>query len=115
RRAAAARPDLPAASAPDPEYGGSPQVTGVAEYHMARLQTLRALGLKELEPGELKALEEHAGGSLAMRRFVLAGFASADAWYDAIVAATHMEKSGQMSHPAAERVRYPRAYWDLFS
>ncbi|MGA7873734.1 MAG: lytic transglycosylase domain-containing protein, partial [Candidatus Binatus sp.] len=85
-----------------------------AEYHMARLQTIRALGLKELEPGELKALEEYAGGTIEMRRFVLAGFASAGAWYDAIVAATHMEKNGQMSAAVAERVRYPRAYWDLF-
>ncbi len=115
RRVAAARPDLPAASAPDPQYGAAPAVTGVAEYHMARLQTIRAMGLKELEPGELKALEEHAGGTIEMRRFVLAGFASADAWYDAIVAATHMEKNGQMSHAVAERVRYPRAYWDLFA
>ena len=115
RRVAGARPDLPAASARDPEYGAAPAVTGVAEYHMARLQTLRAMGLKELEPGELKALEEHAGGTVEMRRFVLAGFASADAWYDAIVAATHMEKNGQMSHAVAERVRYPRAYWDLFA
>ena len=114
RRVAAARPDLPAASAPDPEYGAAPAVAGVAEYHMARLQTIRALGLKELEPGELKALEEYAGGTIEMRRFVLAGFASADAWYDAIVAATHMEKNGQMSAAVAERVRYPRAYWDLF-
>jgi soluble lytic murein transglycosylase len=115
RRVAAARPDLPAASAPDPQSSGTPAVTGVAEYHMARLQTLRTLGLKELEPGELKALEEHAGGTVEMRHFVLAGFASADAWYDAIVAATHMEKNGQLSHDIAERVRYPRAYWDLFS
>ena len=114
RRVAASRPELPAASAPDPEYGAAPAVSGVAEYHMARLQTLRALGLKELEPGELKALEGLAGGAIAMRRFVLAGFASADAWYDAIVAATHMEKTGQLSHDVAERVRYPRAYWDLF-
>ncbi len=114
RRVAAARPDLPAASAPDPEYGAAPAVAGVAEYHMARLQTIRALGLKELEPGELKALEEYAGGTIEMRRFVLAGFASAGAWYDAIVAATHMEKNGQMSAAVAERVRYPRAYWDLF-
>ncbi len=113
RRVAAGRPDLPAASAPDPEFAGAPAVSGVAEYHMARLQTLRALGLKELEPGELKALEEHADGT-EMRRFILAGFARADAWYEAIVAATHMEKNGQMSHVVAERVRYPRAYWDLF-
>ncbi len=114
RRVAASSPDLPAASAPDVEYGPAPAVAGVAEYHMARLQTLRALGLKDLEPEELKALEEHAGGTVEMRRFVLAGFASADAWYDAIVAATHMEKNGQLSHDVAERVRYPRAYWDLF-
>ncbi len=114
RRVAASKPVLPAASAPDPEYGAAPAVTGVAEYHMARLQTIRAMGLKELEPGELKALEEHAGGTIEIRRFVLAGFASAGAWYDAIVAATHMEKNGQMSHAVAERVRYPRAYWDLF-
>jgi soluble lytic murein transglycosylase len=113
RRVAASSPDLPAASAPDPQ-SSTPAVSGVAEYHMARLQTLRAMGLKDLEPGELKALEEHAGGTIEMRRFVLAGFASADAWYEAIVAATHMEKNGQLSHPVAERVRYPRAYWDLF-
>ena len=114
RRVAAASPDLPAASAPDPRSGAAPAVSGVGEYHMARLQTLRALGLKELEPGELKALQEHAAGTLAMRRFVLAGFASADAWYDAIVAATRMEKNGQIDRDVAERVRYPRAYWDLF-
>jgi len=113
RRVAASSPDLPAASAPDPQ-SSTPGVSGVAEYHMARLQTLRAMGLKDLEPGELKALEEHAGGTIEMRRFVLAGFASADAWYDAIVAATHMEKNRQLSHDVAERVRYPRAYWGLF-
>jgi soluble lytic murein transglycosylase len=114
RRIAAGAPYLPAASAPDPEFRGTPAVRGAAEYHMERLQTLRAMGLKELEPGELKALEERAGESSEMRRFVLAGFARADAWYDAIVAATRMEKDRQMSHAAAERVRYPRAYWDLF-
>jgi len=115
RRVATSSPNLPAASAPDPQPGVTPAASGVAEYHMARLQTLRALGLKELEPDELKALKDYAGGTLEMRRFVLAGFASADAWYDAIVAATHMEKNGQLSHDVAERVRYPRAYWDLFS
>ncbi len=114
QRVAAARPDLPAASAPDPQSGAAPAVTGVAEFHLARLQSLRAMGLKELEPAELKALQSHAGGAIEMRRFVLAGLASADAWYDAIVAATHMEKNGQISHAVAERVRYPRAYWDLF-
>ncbi len=114
RRVASPNPDLPAASAREPAFSGSPAVSGAAEYHMARLQALRAMGLKELEPGELKALEVHGGDTSEMRRFVLAGFASADAWYDAIVAATRMEKIGQLDHAAAERVRYPRAYWDLF-
>jgi soluble lytic murein transglycosylase len=114
RRIAAAKPYLPAASAPEPEYAGTPAVTGVAEFHMARLQALRALGIKELQPDELKALAEESA-TIEMRRFVLAGYASADAWYAAIVAATHMEKNGQLSNDVAERVRYPRAYWDLFS
>jgi soluble lytic murein transglycosylase len=71
------------------------------------------MNLSELEPGELKALAEDGGNSLEMRRFVLAGFAKAGAWYDAIVVATRMEKHGQLGHDVAERVRYPRAYWDL--
>lgn len=114
RRVDSAAPDLPAASAPEPSFAETPHVAGAAEFHMARLQTLRALGLKELEPGELKALADDGGNSNAMRQFVLAGFASAGAWYDAIIAATRMEKSGLVSHAVAERVRYPRAYWDLF-
>lgn len=113
RRVAAGKPDLPAASAPDPEYAGTPVATGAAGFHMARLQALRALGIKELQPDELKALAEESSTS-EMRRFVLAGYASADAWYDAIEAATHMERTGQLSQDVAERVRYPRAYWDLF-
>jgi soluble lytic murein transglycosylase len=113
-RVATSKPDLPAASAPDPRSDVTPAVSGVAEFHMARLQALRALGIRELQPDELKALAEESS-TTEMRRFVLAGYASADAWYDAIVTATHMEKNGQISHDVAERVRYPRAYWDLFS
>ncbi len=114
KRVAAATPRLPASSAPEPEFVGIPRASGPEEFHLARLQTMRALGLKELEPGELNALARHPGNSSEMRRFVLAGFASADAWYDAIVTATRMEKSGLVGHDVAERVRYPRAYWGLF-
>ena len=114
RRVAAAKADLPASSASDPVFNGTPAVSGAAEFHMERLNTLRAMGLKELEPDELKALEVSGADRSEMRRFVLAGFASADAWYDAIAAATRMEKIGQLDHATAERVRYPRAYWDLF-
>jgi soluble lytic murein transglycosylase len=76
---------------------------------------LRDLGLKELETGELKQLENHAAGDSELRNFVLAGFQSAGAYYEAIVAASKMEKLGALSHPAAERIRYPRAYWDLIA
>ncbi|MDO8434136.1 MAG: transglycosylase SLT domain-containing protein [Candidatus Binatus sp.] len=112
-RVSAATPELPAASAPDPAFNGTPSVTGAAQFHLARLQTLRAMDLRELEPDELKALAQEGGNSSEMRRFVLAGFAKAGAWYDAIVVATRMEKHGQLGHDVAERVRYPRAYWDL--
>ncbi len=112
-RVSAAPPDLPAASAPDPVFNAMPVVAGAAQFHMARLQTLRAMNLNELEAGELKALADDGGSSLEMRRFVLAGFAKAGAWYDAIVVATRMEKHGQLAHDMAERVRYPRAYWEL--
>jgi soluble lytic murein transglycosylase len=123
RRVAASSPNLPAASVSDhwwydPQYAIGPEVPRVplaALYHIGRLEKLRALGLKELEPGELRALEDQPGGTAGLRYFALAGFVTADAWYDAIVTATHMEKNGQLSHDVAERVRYPRAYWDLFS
>ena len=73
------------------------------------------LGLKELEPGELKQLENQVEADPELRNFVLAGLQSAGAYYDAIVAASKMEKRGELSHPAAERIRYPRAYWDLIA
>jgi peptidoglycan lytic transglycosylase len=118
RRVEAPKPDLPAASALDPQHdprnAWPPRVPRVALYHIGRLQMLNALGLKELLPAEWKAVERVAGDTIEIRRIVLAGFANADAWYDAIVAATHMEKIGQLDHSTAERVRYPRAYWDLF-
>ncbi|MDB5108195.1 MAG: Lytic transglycosylase, catalytic, partial [Candidatus Binatus sp.] len=109
----AANPILPASYASEPEFNGIPNVGVGSEFHLQRLQTLRALGLKDLEAGELNALAQRSS-SLEVRRFVLAGFANADAWYAAIVVATRMEKSGQVSHAIAERVRYPRAYWDIF-
>ena len=64
---------------------------------------------------ELKQLEKHAAADTEMRNFVLAGLQSAGAYYDAIVAASRMEKLGALSHPAAERIRYPRAYWDMIA
>ncbi len=114
RRIDAGWPELPAASAPEPRFDPNLAApVGPAAFHVDRVLALRELGLKELEAGELKRLENHIGGDAALRSFVLAGFQSAGAWYDAVVAASKMEKRGALSHPMAERIRYPRAYWQL--
>ncbi len=116
RRAGAELPDLPAASAPDPQFDPNLAAPpGSAAFHVDRVLALRELGLKELESGELKQLESQVEADPELRNFVLAGLQSAGSYYDAIVAASRMEKVGELSHPAAERIRYPRAYWDLIA
>jgi len=67
----------------DPRNAWPPRVPRVALYHIGRLQMLNSLGLKELLPAEWKAVERVGGDTIEMRRVVLAGFANADAWYDA--------------------------------
>ncbi len=106
--------DLPAASAADPAYSGTPRVSAAAETHLARWQALNTLGLKDLEPYELEAIESKSGNLPGVRIFVLAGLDKAGAWSEAIQQATVMAKRGQIESDVAERVRYPRAYWDLF-
>ena len=116
RRARVEPPDLPAASAPDPRFDADfAAPAGSVSFHVDRVLALRELGLKDLESGELKQLESHPTSDPDLRNFVLAGLQSAGAYYDAIVAASHMEKVGELSHAAAERVRYPRAYWNLIA
>ncbi|HLI81904.1 MAG TPA: transglycosylase SLT domain-containing protein, partial [Candidatus Binataceae bacterium] len=116
RRVGAELPDLPAASASDPRFDPNfAAPAGSAAFHVDRVLALRELGLKDLESGELKQLENQGASDPELRNFVLAGFQSAGAYYDAIVAASRMEKVGALSHPAAERIRYPRAYWDLIA
>ena len=116
RRIEAALPELPAASAPDPRFDPNLAApAGSVSFHVDRILALRALGLKELEPDEFRQLENRAGADAEMRNFVLAGLQAAGAYYDAIVVASKMEKLGALSHPAAERIRYPRAYWDLIA
>ncbi len=116
RRIAASVPELPAANASDPRFDPTLAMpAGTISFHLDRVLVLRELGLKELEPAELKQLENHSGVHPELRGFVLAGFQSAGAYYDAIVAASKMEKLGELNHAEAERVRYPRAYWDLIA
>ncbi len=115
RRLGGVAVDLPAASAPDPAFSGVPPIAAPAEFHLRRWQALRTLGLKDLEPAELQAIAAKGGNSRSLRMFVLAGLENAGAWYDAITTATKMAAKNEIGHDEAERVRYPRAYWDLFA
>ena len=107
--------DLPAASAPELSVYPTPDsASAPVRFHLSRILALRALGIPELEAGEYRALEEAAAAEHSLRNFILAGLQSANAWYDAIIAATRMSKNGHLNADVAERIRYPRAYWDLF-
>ncbi len=115
-RAPGVRADLPAASAPELSIDPTPQSSSQAvRFHLSRILAMRALGISDLQAGEYRALEGSAAADHAMRGFILAGLQSAGAWYDAIVAATRMSKNGHLNADIAERVRYPRAYWEIFS
>ncbi|HUY19807.1 MAG TPA: transglycosylase SLT domain-containing protein [Candidatus Binataceae bacterium] len=105
---------VPAAMVSDPSSRVTPQVSapGVG-FHLERVLALREVGLRPLEPPELKALEPDAGRYPALRNFVLGELMAAGAWYDAIVAATRLAKHGAIDPALAERIRYPLAYPDL--
>ncbi len=106
RRIDAGWPELPAATAPDPSFDPNLAASaGPVSFHVDRVLALRNLGLKELEAGELMQLETHFGSNPDLRGFVLAGLQSAGAYYDAILAASKMEKHGELDHPVAERIR----------
>jgi soluble lytic murein transglycosylase len=105
---------LPAAMAPDPSARAVPAVAAPgAAFHLDRVLALRELGLRPLEPAELKALEPEADSYRALRGFVLGELMAAGAWYDAIEIVTRFEKRGAIDPAVAERVRYPLAYPDL--
>ena len=107
---------LAAATAPDPVAADPPPVQDpAARFHLARVVALRALGLRQLEAPELHALDAYAYGDAALREFMLAEYGAAQAWYDGIMAATKMSARGELDPAMAERMRYPRAYWDLIA
>jgi soluble lytic murein transglycosylase len=105
----------PAAIAPELAAGEPPPAQGEAQFHLARVIAFRTLGLRDLEAGELRALEAGGWGGAAMRNFILCEFQAAGAWYDAIGMATRMAARGEIEAAAAERIRYPRGFWDLVS
>ncbi|HTW88609.1 MAG TPA: transglycosylase SLT domain-containing protein [Candidatus Binataceae bacterium] len=105
---------LPAAMASDPSSRVVPAVDAPgAAFHLDRVLALRELGLRPLEPPELKALEPDTDEYPALRDFLLGELMAAGAWYDAIVIVTRFEKHGAIGPAVAERVRYPLAYPNL--
>ena len=108
--------ELPAASAPDLSIEPVPASSSPElRFHLSRIMALRAIGISDLQAGEFRALEDSPAADHSMRSFILAGLQAAGAWYDAIVASTRMSKGGHLNAGVAERIRYPRAYWSLFS
>ncbi len=107
---------LPAASAADPSSDAVPHASAAAaEFHLSRVLALRAVGLKELEPAELRALEADAHNDSGLAGFIVAELMASGAYYDAVKAAARMAKQGDLNPTVAERVRYPRAYWGLIA
>jgi soluble lytic murein transglycosylase len=106
---------FPAALASDPVAAGVPSATGLAQFHLLRAVALRQMALRDLEAAELRAVEDNAAGDPALRDFVLAEYAAAGAYYDSIAAATRLAARGELNPHVAERMRYPRGYWDLVS
>jgi soluble lytic murein transglycosylase len=90
-------------------------VDGQIQFHLARVALLRELGLRELEAPELRAVEGHLGDKADLREFVLAELQSTGAWSDAIQMAMRMTARGELDPATAERIRYPRGFWDLIA
>lgn len=106
---------FPAALAADPVAANVPAAAGLAQFHLVRALALRDLGMRDLEVAELRAVEDHAAGDPALRAFVLASYPQAGAYHEAITTATRLAARGELDPHVAERVRYPRGYWDLVS
>ncbi|HEX3409166.1 MAG TPA: transglycosylase SLT domain-containing protein [Candidatus Binataceae bacterium] len=108
-------PSFPAALAAEPVAAGVPSATGLAQFHLLRAVALRDLTLRDLEAAELRAVEANAAANPALRDFVLAEYSAAGAYHDSIMAATRLAARGELNPQVAERMRYPRGYWNLVS
>jgi soluble lytic murein transglycosylase len=87
----------------------------LAAFHLDRATTLKRLGMTYLEPPELRALAARDSGDPRVRDFVLAELQRTREWYAAIEIAVRLEKNGSLDSSATERLRYPRAYWDMIA
>ncbi len=113
RRVGEPRIDLPAAALDPPGTPSSP--AGRASFHLQRVLALKALALNQLELAELRRLQQVAEDSRTMRLFLLAEFQEAGGYHDATMMAGAMAARGEISNRLAERIRYPRAFWNDFS
>jgi peptidoglycan lytic transglycosylase len=104
---------FPAAAAANLVAGEVPAADSAASFHLNRVAILRDLGLRELEPPELRAIMPQVWTNPALSNFLLAEFQAAGAWSDAIELSTTLAKRGQLDPLIAERIRYPRGYWNL--
>jgi soluble lytic murein transglycosylase len=104
---------LSASFGPDLVAAVVPTADGPIQFHLTRIAELRELGLRDLEPPELRAIEGHLGADKSLMRFALAEMQSSGAWFDAIQMAMRMVARGKLDPATAERIRYPRGFWDL--
>jgi soluble lytic murein transglycosylase len=108
-------PSSPAATVPDLVPGVVPADSSPAQFHLVRVAALRDIGLRELEAPELRAIEPYMASNRQLQNFVLAELQNAGAWFDAIEMAMSMSARGELDSATAERIRYPRGYWDLLT
>jgi soluble lytic murein transglycosylase len=101
--------ELPAAGATDLEAGPVPSAPGAAGFHLTRIAAFRLMDLQDFEPAELRAIQHEPG----LQHFVLAELRAVGAWYDAIQLSTAMAARGEIDPALAERIRYPRGFWEL--
>jgi soluble lytic murein transglycosylase len=87
----------------------------LAAFHLDRVTTLKRLGMTYLEAPELRALAAEDSADPRVRDFVLAELQRTGEWYAAIQIAVRLEKTGSLDSSATERLRYPRAYWDMIA
>jgi soluble lytic murein transglycosylase-like protein/TolA-binding protein len=84
-------------------------------YHLARARALSALALYQLAAGELRYMGELSRDNHQAQLYLLGQFQGAQDYYDALVTASRMAKLGVLADDQAQPLRYPRAYWSLFS
>ncbi len=116
RRIGAPTAQLAAADAPSLDAAVPSVAPGtLAAFHLDRVTTLKRLGMTYLEPPELRALANVDSSDPRVRDFVLAELQRTGDWYAAIEIAVRLEKTGSLDSSTTERLRYPRAYWDMIA